>query len=391
MAWLFKQKGSSNWWVGYRAGGKIRRFTTKTADITEATAELGRVKAMLAAKSSAENLEQVFEALTGKVIPRATLMGELGSWLREAKNATAMGTYRKYETTASRLKKFLKATESSPLLSEITAEHLRDYMDDRIKTVSAGTVNNERKVLRIFFKRATDCGRLKQNPMLAVKQFKAGRRKKRRAFTVPELKALFHSTESRFWRYMELGGFYTGLRMGDLITLQIEEVDFGKMMIHRGMNKVDGKVVHVPLVQVFADEIRAQINDRKSGPIWPRESAVYQKRGANFFSAQFYDLLHNAPIEPKLVPSRDHQAKKNGRSGQRQANELSFHSLRHTFITFLKNTGATPAVARELAGHSSDAMSDLYTHLPAETLAHAVAQLPQFVESPSPRPKDFGA
>jgi site-specific recombinase XerC len=43
----------------------------------------------------------------------------------------------------------------------------------------------------------------------------------------------------------------------------------------------------------------------------------------------------------------------------------------------LKITGSNNAVAKELVGHSSDAINDVYTHLPIETLASAVAQLPE--------------
>jgi site-specific recombinase XerD len=56
---------------------------------------------------------------------------------------------------------------------------------------------------------------------------------------------------------------------------------------------------------------------------------------------------------------------------------VSFHCLRHTFVSLLKITGASQSTAKELAGHSSDAMSDLYTHVDEATLTKAIKQLPQ--------------
>ena len=42
----------------------------------------------------------------------------------------------------------------------------------------------------------------------------------------------------------------------------------------------------------------------------------------------------------------------------------------------LKISGATQATAKELAGHSSDFVSDLYTHVPELVLAEAINKLP---------------
>jgi len=96
-------------------------------------------------------------------------------------------------------------------------------------------------------------------------------------------------------------------------------------------------------------------------------------------SNAFYKLMKAAGIK---LPERakKHRGEKVGRTGRRQTNPLSFHSLRHSFISFLKGSGASQAIAKELAGHSSDALSDLYTHIDPKALAYAVAQLPEFAE-----------
>jgi len=42
---------------------------------------------------------------------------------------------------------------------------------------------------------------------------------------------------------------------------------------------------------------------------------------------------------------------------------LSFHSLRHTAVTQLKEAGIPAAVVMELIGHDSAQMSEHYTHV----------------------------
>ena len=65
-----------------------------------------------------------------------------------------------------------------------------------------------------------------------------------------------------------------------------------------------------------------------------------------------------------------------GRNAARPVGELSFHCLRHSFVTFLKSTGANEAVAMALAGHETKAISQNYTHLDTATLREAINKLP---------------
>ena len=63
-------------------------------------------------------------------------------------------------------------------------------------------------------------------------------------------------------------------------------------------------------------------------------------------------------------------------ANQEDGTTVSYHSFRHTFISLLKLTGGNQAVAKELVGHSSDLISDLYTHVPVDALQQAVDRLP---------------
>jgi integrase len=83
-----------------------------------------------------------------------------------------------------------------------------------------------------------------------------------------------------------------------------------------------------------------------------------------------------------LVKARTHKAPKDGtgdgagRKAKRHASELSFHSLRHSFVTALKATGAAEAVAMDLAGHDSAEISRHYTSLDSATKRAALDRLP---------------
>jgi site-specific recombinase XerD len=50
-------------------------------------------------------------------------------------------------------------------------------------------------------------------------------------------------------------------------------------------------------------------------------------------------------------------------------------------VTFLKAAGVSDAVAQAIAGHSSSAVSKIYTHLDTDTLRGAVDKLPDVTSS----------
>ena len=57
--------------------------------------------------------------------------------------------------------------------------------------------------------------------------------------------------------------------------------------------------------------------------------------------------------------------------------DTSFHSLRHTAVSLLKDAGIPDAVVMALVGHESAAISQRYTHVGKESLAKAAATLPE--------------
>jgi integrase len=66
-----------------------------------------------------------------------------------------------------------------------------------------------------------------------------------------------------------------------------------------------------------------------------------------------------------------------GRSARRPSGGLSFHSLRHTAVSLLKDAGVPEAAVMEMIGHDSEQMSAHYTHVGIEALAKAAAALPE--------------
>lgn len=66
---------------------------------------------------------------------------------------------------------------------------------------------------------------------------------------------------------------------------------------------------------------------------------------------------------------------KAGKAG-RNLTSKSFHSLRHSFNSWLANAGVPQEIRQRILGHASVAMNDGYTHMSPDTLRAALVGVP---------------
>ena len=86
-----------------------------------------------------------------------------------------------------------------------------------------------------------------------------------------------------------------------------------------------------------------------------------------------------------MVPAKRHRASENsaGRNGRRQHSQISFHSLRHTATSLMKNAGVSSAIVQDIIGHESAAISASYTHIEEAAKRTALSAMPDVLESQS--------
>ena len=64
-------------------------------------------------------------------------------------------------------------------------------------------------------------------------------------------------------------------------------------------------------------------------------------------------------------------------------NEISFHALRHTATSLMKNAGISPAIVQEFIGHDSEAINRVYTHIETDAMRRAADALPDILSAPA--------
>ena len=197
----------------------------------------------------------------------------------------------------------------------------------------------------------------------------AERPHKRRVLTIEEVFNILRKAKGELRTLIALG-FYTGLRLGDAVQLKWENIDRVTGTIGVRSRKTDTETctkVHPALGRILEAS-----GMKSSGDVMPRLARTYRsgKSGRVKVSAMITDVFNAVGIRTKF----------DGEDGKRARPDCGFHSLRHTFVTALRSRGATLQIAKELAGHNSDRMTEHYTH----DDERAVLSLPDIVgNSPS--------
>lgn len=385
MAWLYQRNDSGKWWIGYRQNGKLVLKSTKKTDKADAKIELAKVEAMLGLQASNALSREFYEAISGSKLPSLTLRAGLASWLAVAQGTTGERTQAKYSGIAAETEAHFNATDRGPMLADVTKEQLREFLTTKRNRTSAATANHFRVILAGFFRHCRACGFLRDNPMEGLPAFKSTRDedRARRPFTAKELATIYSVAADDFWRYMVLAGYFTGLRLGDLVTMPIGAVDWKGKVIRLTTRKT-GRAMTIPLstqLFQFLTKLKAERRDAKpTDPFWPDMAERYERTGAGWFSQRFSDLLL---VKAGLVKRTPHRKQKNAKSHKdaRRVNEVSFHCLRHSYVTTLAALGMNQQTVKALAGHSSDEISDLYTTLPLSTMRDAVDKLPDITKA----------
>jgi integrase/recombinase XerD len=144
--------------------------------------------------------------------------------------------------------------------------------------------------------------------------------------------------------------YATGLRVSELVALQVHEVNLQAGVL-RAMGK-GAKERLVPLGEEAVDWIRRYIAESRVSLLRGRASGVLfvTARGGGMTRQAFWHLIRR--YARRAIPGKP----------------LSPHGLRHAFATHLINHGADLRVVQLLLGHADISTTQIYTHVARERL-----------------------
>ena len=383
MASLIKKSDSKYWFACFRdLNGKQCRRTTKETNEKKAR-QVAQSYELVAQKKIKrhkvrETLSELYRQVYGEVLPTATVRQYVDSWLASKQSTRiAPATYASYQKSTAKFLAYL-GMDAERDIAEINRAHISGFRNSCVKKVAPATVNFDLRIIRMVFKAARRDGYILEDPSEFIDSVKRENNGSRRPFKIDEIQAVL-SIANPEWQSLIKFGLYTGQRLADIALLTWANIDTEKNQIRLVARKTH-KTMLLPIATPLRNHIATlKGSDDPKAPIHPRSFALLQRQNgrAGNLSNQFAALLVQAGL--RKVADQDDRAdtKVNGRNARRDKNELSFHCLRHTAVSLLKDAGIPEAVVMELVGHSSEQMSDHYTHVGLEALEKAAAALPE--------------
>lgn len=340
--YLYRQSGRLTWQVRWWQNGVKRQVSTGTSDRIAAERVVLALRDAIGRKADAARVERLLLA----AYPERRVRGLPLADIADAYMGASVQSEH-IRLSAQHWRRFVAYCATRPameLLADVDAATCRAFaasLTDCAPKTASNIVSSCGRVWRAV----APLHGVTADPWQGIRMSHAGT--PGRALTTAECEALVRATAGTEYGLAIVIALYTGLRYGDVARLTWEEIDGDVIRRKPGKTARFGIVVTVPLHA----RVRAALPPRGVGPVMPSLAAVYGTwRDGEFFA----DACKAAGIERKGI---------------------TFHSLRHTFITRLAEAGVPEDVRRRLAGHSNAVTHDRYSH-DAEAQRRAVDALP---------------
>lgn len=393
MATLYKDSDNPNWFARfYNADGKRISRSTRTTSKRKARAIANDLEAAERQKQSQEgSLQSSFskvielaarEAEAGELtLTRAkdlierlhkianpsfrvvTVKEHLSTWVESQAGHVSKSTLDSYRAMVRRFTTALGPTASQQPISELTKAELEKartkITKTRIKntdrTIKAATVNCDLGALRRALAVAVEDGLTNINVASGIKPLPENDSTERAPFTPEEVRRMIdHPQTPTEWSGAIIIAAHTGLRLRDVVRLSRNHIEGTSLRIRPEKTKSKRKDLVIPL----SPPCLQWIGDRE-GEFFPTLNTTKTPT----LSTQFVRIMKRADV-PKTIIDGD------------VTKDRSFHSLRHTFSSWLAEEDVHSDVRQKLTGHASAGIHSRYTHHD-ESLNRAVLKLPQ--------------
>jgi integrase len=252
-------------------------------------------------------------------------------------------------------------------IEKLTAGLIRDWMLWLAERgVSGSRINRAMQALRVPLRYAIERDEAKADPFTKIRPAHE-KHQERGVLTRNEVGALINAPiNDQKHRLAVLLGVLCGMRLGEVRGLHWEDLDPEAGIIHLRHNWQDmegikgpkcGSIRDVPLPSVVY-EVGQEIREKSTGPL-----VFGRKDGKPLCNGYFRLALIGelAIIGINKVIRTEGGKKLIDHTGQQERN-LTFHSLRHTFVSLVRLAGIGEFQAQALAGHKSAAMTERYSH-----------------------------
>ena len=322
-----------------------------------------------------------------------TLFNWLIEWMEEyKKNMLKITTFENYMMY---IQAYVKGSEIADIpLEKISTSALQKFYNtklkgtDSMKKLSRRSVEYLHTIIGSALQQAYKNELIKKN----VNEFTVLPKKEQKEIeplTIEEVERVLQVAKETELYSLILLEIYTGMRKGEILGLQWENVDFEKKVVWvrknlcrvKNQDENDGRktklillepktkksIREIPLSNEAVKVLRIHKKKQNEQKMLYRD--IYQDNDIVFAKAD------GSFEDPREVLRKFHKILE--KAGVRKCR---FHDLRHTFASILLNEGESMKVIQELLGHSTITTTmDIYSHVAKETKERSIEVLERVV------------
>ena len=323
--WIYKRKGVKGWWIGWYESGKRKAKT-------------------LPSKALAEHFRQIkytqlnSDVFTGTVIVNWQQMVEE---YRHGKQVAGCVEASLYEValTLRHFERLVGRCNSK----QIKQNAIDKYILERGKEVIRSTVNKDIRNLRAFINWCRENRYV--NGEIKIRELKEDERPVK-SLSNTQIKKLLSTSKPYKTLWMRiLLALGTGLRLGDIETWRVSDIDFENSYVTTRSKKTRKSMGSRPVPVPIMAELKKYVSGLDT-----KQENIFND---NFSRYRWDKIRHKLGLD-----------------------DFKFHDLRKTFGSVLAQKGVSTAVTQKLLEHSSsDLTNKVYTNVDP-VLRHAIDQIP---------------
>lgn len=340
------------WWIDVRVGGSRRRVRRSSGctDETQARIIEQSMVAMNRGLTTRARARAIVDALTDA---DSVALDKIAPWYAEVLAVEKVSLSRletqKRMSAICKAVAWLSANSRAACADDVSPDLAWRYACyfEEARQCSVKTRNTQVGMLHCVWEALIRHGKATANPWrLARGARRVTEESHGRAFTGDEVGHIIDAARALGceWEGVVTVALYTGLRKRDVETLRWDEVDEVKGIITKTPGKTARRGVRVAIPMHEAVRRVLANADRSGAFVFPWRNAHPAGERLKAGDHSFAEVLARAGIIAQ--------------AGER----ISFHCLRHTFVTRLAEAGVAQDVRMRLAGHTNAATSNLYTH-----------------------------
>jgi len=163
--------------------------------------------------------------------------------------------------------------------------------------------------------------------------------------------AIIDAVKNKKHKLMIALAYGAGLRVSEVVSLQVKDVDFDRGTLH--LRQAKGKKDRITLIP---KQLRADLQ-RVIGYKGGNQLLFESERGGRLTTRTIQAVFRRARDQAHIVK------------------DASFHSLRHSFATHMLENGVDVRFVQELLGHANIRTTQMYTHVANTHIQHLTSPL----------------